>query len=50
MALLSSTEDDYTLKNISTVVEFYLSLPGTNAAGEKCFQWWMPNGRMKEIG
>jgi hypothetical protein len=26
--------DDYTLKNISTVVEFSLSLPATNASGE----------------
>jgi hypothetical protein len=29
--------DDYTLKNISTVVEFSLSLPGTNAAVERVF-------------
>jgi hypothetical protein len=29
--------DDYSLKNISTVVEFSLSLPGTNAAGERVF-------------
>jgi hypothetical protein len=27
--------DDYTLKNISTVVEFSLSLPGTNVAVER---------------
>jgi hypothetical protein len=29
--------DDYTLKNISTVAEFSLSLPGTNAAVERMF-------------
>jgi hypothetical protein len=29
--------DDYTLKNINTVVEFSLSLPGTNAAVESVF-------------
>jgi hypothetical protein len=29
--------DDYTLKNISTVVEFSLSLPGTNVAAESVF-------------
>jgi hypothetical protein len=29
--------DDYTLKNISTVVEFSLSLPGTNTAVERVF-------------
>jgi hypothetical protein len=29
--------DDYTLKNINTVVAFSLSLPGTNAAGERVF-------------
>jgi hypothetical protein len=29
--------DDYTLKNISTVAEFSLSLPGTNAAEERVF-------------
>jgi hypothetical protein len=29
--------DDYTLKNISTVVEFSISLPGINAAAERVF-------------
>jgi hypothetical protein len=29
--------DDYTLRNISTVVEVSLSLPGTNAVGERVF-------------
>jgi hypothetical protein len=29
--------DDYTLKNITKVVEFFLSLPGTNAAAGKVF-------------
>jgi hypothetical protein len=29
--------DDYTLKNISRVVEFSLSLPETNAAVERVF-------------
>jgi hypothetical protein len=29
--------EDYTLKNISTVAEFSLSLPGTNAAVERVF-------------
>jgi hypothetical protein len=32
-----SGRDDYTVKNISTVVEFSLSLPGTNAAVERVF-------------
>jgi hypothetical protein len=32
-----SGRDDYTLKNISTVVEVSVSLPGTNAAGERLF-------------
>jgi hypothetical protein len=30
-------QDDCTLKNISTVLEFSLSLPGTNAAREGVF-------------
>jgi hypothetical protein len=29
--------DNYTLKNISTVIEFSLSLTGTNAVGERVF-------------
>jgi hypothetical protein len=32
-----SGRDDYTLKNISTVILFSLSLPGTNATGERVF-------------
>jgi hypothetical protein len=34
---MSRGRDDYTLKNISTVVEFSLSLPRTNAAVERVF-------------
>jgi hypothetical protein len=45
--------DVYTLKNISTVVEFSLSLPGTNAAGESVFSLvnalWTDEGNRLEV-
>jgi hypothetical protein len=45
--------DDYTLKNIGTVVEFSLSLPGTNAAVERVFSLvnalWMDERNRLEV-
>jgi hypothetical protein len=44
-------QDDYTLKNIGTAVEFSLSLPGTNAVVERVFSLvnalWMDERNQK---